>query len=39
MQNARLDNSQAGIKISGGKKKKRFLGDMSTTSDMQMRPL
>ena len=26
MQNARLDNSQAGIKISGGKKKKKISG-------------
>ena len=37
MQNARLDEAQAGIKISG-RKKKRFLGEISITSDMQMTP-
>ena len=42
MQNARLGDSQVGIKIAGRlktkEKKKRFLGEISTNSDMQMIP-
>ena len=37
MQNARRDEAQAGIKITG-RKKKRLPGEISITSDMQMRP-
>ena len=37
MRNAGLEEEQAGIKISG-RKKKRFLGEISITSDMQMTP-
>ena len=37
MRNAGLEEAQAGIKIAG-KKKKRLLGEISITSDMQMTP-
>ena len=37
MRNAELDELQAGIKILGQKKK--ILGQIPTTSDMQMIPL
>ena len=36
MRNARLEETQAGIKIAG--RKKRLLGEISITSDMQMTP-
>ena len=36
MRNAGLEEAQAGIKISG--RKKRLLGEISITSDMQMTP-
>ena len=38
MRNAGLEEAQAGIKIAGRKKKKRLLGEISITSDMQMTP-
>ena len=38
MWNAGLDEAQAGIKIAG-REKKRLLGEISITSDMQMIPL
>ena len=38
MRNVRLDEAQAGIKIAGRKKKKRLLGEISVTSDMQKTP-
>ena len=37
MRNARLDEAEDRIKIAGGKKK-RLLGKISITSDMQMTP-
>ena len=37
MRNARLDEAEGGIKIAG-EKKKRLLGKISITSDMQMIP-
>ena len=36
MRNAGLDEAQAGIKIAGGKKKKRLQGEISVTSDTQI---
>ena len=38
MQNARLENVEAAIKISRKKKKKRFQGEISVTAYMQMTP-
>ena len=38
MRNAGLEEAQAGIKIAGRKNKKRLLGEISITSDMQMTP-
>ena len=38
MRNAGLEETQAGIKIAGRKKKKRLPGEISITSDMQMAP-
>ena len=38
MRNAGLDEAQAGIKIAG-REKKRLLGEISMTLDMQMTPL
>ena len=38
MQNAGRDEAQAGIKIARKKKKKRLPGEISITSDMQMKP-